>query len=298
MKKILITGKNSKVAIAVNNWLSQWPEKYDINMISLRDGTWKTHDLSKYDVIFHVAGIAHVTLDPSMEDLFYRVNRDLTIEVADKAKAAGIRQFIFMSSGIVYGDSSDVGKNLLITKNTLPNPTNFYGMSKLQAEKGLKKLEDDTFKVVIIRSPALYGIGMKSHYNNLSRYAKKYHFFPNVSNCRSMLYNKNLAEFVRLLIENEESGIFCPQNKEYTSTKGIICDIARIHNRKIKLIPIPRIVMQIGAVLFPSVRKAFGNFVYEKKMSEYRIDYRLYSYEESLMEIETCNEELIIEKLM
>ena len=296
MKKILITGKSSRVGLCVEQWLSQWPERYQTQLISMRDYTWKNTDFSRFDVVFHVSGIAHVTLDPSMESLFYRVNRDLTIETATVAKKAGVKQFIFMSSGIVYGDSSDVGVPLVIDKNTRPNPANFYGNSKLQAEEGLKKLENESFKVVIIRSPALYGIGMKSHYNNLSDFAKKHHIFPKVENQRSMLYNKNLAEFVRLMIDNEESGTFWPQNREYTSTAGIIKDVAAFHCRRMALIPMPLFVVKLGAKAVPALKKAFGNFAYDQNMSEYKQEYRLYSYEESIKEIESSDEQLFVEK--
>ena len=296
MKRILITGKSSRVGLTVEKWLSQWPERYQIEKISLKDSSWKQYDFSKIDVVFHVSGIAHVTLNPSMEEMFYRVNRDLTIETATVAKKAGVKQFIFMSSGIVYGDSSDVGVPLLIDKNTQPNPANFYGNSKLQAEEGLRKLEAEDFSVVIIRSPALYGVGMKSHYNNLSDYARTYHFFPKISNQRSMLYNKNLAEFVRLMIDNEESGTFWPQNKEYTSTAGIVKDIATYHGRKMTLIPVPMFTVRLGAKKIPVLKKAFGNFTYDQKMGEYKQEYRLFSYEDSIKEIESSEEELYVEK--
>lgn len=296
MKNILITGASSRVGICVDKWLSQWPEKYRVDKVHMSDGSWKKCDFSQYDCVFHTAGIAHVTLDPSMESLFYSVNRDLTLETAAAAKAAGVKQFIFMSSGIVYGDSSDVGVPFVITKDTKENPANFYGMSKLQAEEGLRKMEDSQFKVALIRSPALYGIGMKSHYNNLSDFARKQHIFPKVDNTRSMLYNKNLAEFVRLLIDNEESGTFWPQNKEYTSTMGIIRDVAAFHNRKMHLIPVPKFCVKLLAGKVAALRKAFGNFAYDQSLSQYKEEYRIYTYEQSIEEIESSEEALFVEK--
>jgi len=296
MKKILITGKDSCVGKTIENWLMQWPNEYCVDTLDLLDSTWRKHNFAEYDVIFHVAGIAHVTLDKKMESLFYEVNRDLTIEVANIAKKSGVKQFIFMSSGIVYGDSSNVGESLIIDFGTQPNPANFYGNSKLQAELGLLALNNEDFKVVIIRSPALYGLGMKSHYNNLSDFAKKHHFFIDVSNCRSMLYNKNLAEFVKLMIDNNEEGIFWPQNKEYTSTKKIINDIALFHNKKMFFLPCPNFLLKIGGILFPPIRKAFGSFAYDMKLSEYKENYRVYSYEESINEIESSEESLVVEK--
>lgn len=298
MKRVLITGAGSCVGMCIENWLNQWPEKYSVDSVNMKDDFWKEYDFSRYDAVYHVAGIAHVTLDPSMESLFYKVNRDLTIETAKKAKESGVKQFIFMSSGIVYGDSSHIGEEFIITKDTKPNPANFYGMSKLQAEEGIKKLEDKNFKVAIIRSPALYGLGMKSHYNNLSTFARKFPVFPNIRNTRSMLYNKNLAEFVRLLIENEETGTFWPQNAEYTCTAQIIKDIATENKKKLFLISGFGWLLKTMAKFSPTVDKAFGSFVYDMKLSEYKENYCIVNYTDSIREIEKESDSLSVEKLM
>ena len=84
MKKILITGANSYIGTSVEKWLDK--SEYVVDTVDMIDGTWKEKDFSKYDVVFHVAGIAHVSTDPNMEDLYYKVNRDLTIKTAKKAK--------------------------------------------------------------------------------------------------------------------------------------------------------------------------------------------------------------------
>ena len=106
MKRILITGKDSYIGTSFENWLMKEPDKYQVDTLDMRDESWKEQDFSAYDVVFHVAGIAHVSTDPKMQDLYYQVNRDLTIDVATKSKAEGVKQFIFMSSIIVYGDGS------------------------------------------------------------------------------------------------------------------------------------------------------------------------------------------------
>jgi UDP-glucose 4-epimerase len=150
----------------------------------MRDGSWKNHDFFQYDVVFHVAGIAHVSSDPKLEDLYYKVNRDLTVQTAAKAKAEGVSQFIFMSSIIVYGDGGT--KKVVIDSNTVPNPSNFYGDSKLQAENGIKPMQTEEFNIAIIRPPMIYGNGSKGNYPRLARLAKK-HSFP-ISQKRSTAY--------------------------------------------------------------------------------------------------------------
>jgi len=200
MKKILITGANSYIGTSLEKWLEQYPEKYSVDTIDMKDKRWKEKSFTGYDVVFHVAGIAHISTDPKMEDLYYKVNRDLAIVTAKKAKKEGVKQFIFMSSIIVYGDSSSDKR--IIDRNTIPKPSNFYGDSKLQAEKGIKPLESDEFKIVILRPPMIYGKDSKGNYPKLAKAAKKLPIFPDIDNQRSMLHIDNLCEFIKLMIDN------------------------------------------------------------------------------------------------
>lgn len=232
MKKILITGKNSYIGNEFEKWVNNYQSDYDVKKVCLKGDSWKEKDFSKYDVIFHVAGIAHVSTDQDMEGTYYKVNRDLTIECARKAKEDGVKQFIFLSSIIIYGDSSPMGKQKIIDKNTKPNPSNFYGKSKLQAEEGILPLADDSFKIVILRPPMVYGKNSKGNYLRLSKLAKAIPIFPDIDNERSMIHIENLCEFTRLMIDNEEDGIFFPQNKNYIKTSEMVELIAKIHNRR------------------------------------------------------------------
>ena len=175
MKKILITGKNSYIGTSLEEWLLKNPGNYQVDAIDTKESKWQEMDFSFYDVVFHVAGIAHVSADPKMRELYYKVNRDLTIEVAKKAKAEGVKQFIFMSSIIVYGDGAN--SESIITRSTVAMPSNFYGDSKLQAEEGIRPLESASFKIVILRPPMVYGKGSKGNYPKLAKLAQKTPFF-------------------------------------------------------------------------------------------------------------------------
>ncbi len=280
MKNILITGKNSYIGTSLENWLMREPDKYKVDTVDMKDGSWKEKDFSEYDVVFHVAGIAHVSSDPKMEDLYYKVNRDLTIETAEKAKAEGVKQFIFMSSIIVYGDSSSSKR--VIDKNTVPTPSNFYGNSKLQAEEGIRGLESDEFKIVVLRPPMIYGKGSKGNYPRLANMAKKIPVFPDIDNERSMLHIDNLCEFIKVMIDHEETGLYFPQNKEYVKTSELVKTIAEVHGKKIIMTkvfnPVLRLMFGIGIV-----NKVFGNLVYEKSMSDYdKANYRITTFRESI----------------
>jgi len=282
MKKILITGANSYIGASFEKWCSQWPDEYSVDTMDMIDGSWKQKSFAIYDVIFHVAGIAHVSSDPKMEALYYRVNRDLTIETAQKAKSEGVKQFVFMSSIIVYGDSSSINRKRIIDRSTVPQPANFYGDSKLQAEAGILVLQDDAFNVVVLRPPMIYGKGSKGNYPRLARMAQKLPVFPDVPNERSMLHIDNLCEFIRIMVENEEHGQFYPQNKEYVRTSEMVRLIAETHGKKIRLTRFFNPALKLMGKFVGQVNKAFGNLVYEKSISEYKEDYWIRDLKESI----------------
>ena len=154
MKKILITGANSYIGTSFECYLREnYPNDYVIETLDMIDVNWKNYDFSNYDTVFHVAGIAHAdvgNVSKETEKLYYQVNCDLAYETALKAKEANVKQFIYMSSIIVYGESAPYGKTKVITKDTKPSPANFYGDSKLQAEIKLSPLQDDSFNIAII----------------------------------------------------------------------------------------------------------------------------------------------------
>lgn len=290
MKKILITGANSFIGTSFENHLKNLSDDYSVDTVDMIDGTWREKDFSGYDCVYHVAGLAHSDVgkvDDERKALYYKVNTDLTVEVAKKAKAEGVGQFVFMSSAIVYGDSAPIGKTKIIDKDTPVNPANFYGDSKVQAEKGIIPLDDENFKIVILRPPMIYGKGSKGNYPMLAKIAKKLPVFPYVNNARSMLYIENLCEFVRLIITNEERGIFWPQNNEYSNTSVLVKQIAKVNGKNVILIKGFEWMLVILSKITGLVNKAFGNLCYEMSMSEYKEDYCLFSLEDSIIKTES-----------
>ena len=288
MKKVLITGANSYIGTSFENYVMQCHD-YQIDTVDMIDNTWRDKSFSEYNSVFHVAGIAHSDTGRVSEErkqFYYQINTDLTIETAKKAKADGVGQFIFMSSAIVYGDSAPIGKPKRITRDTPVAPANFYGDSKVQAENGLLKLADESFHVVILRPPMIYGKGSKGNYPQLSKFAQKLPFFPNIENERSMLYIGNLTEFVKLMIDNNESGIFYPQNAEYVATSEMVQVIAQAHGKKIRLVKGTTVPLKAMSHVTGLVNKAFGNLSYDMSMSEYKENYRKFSFEESIRQTE------------
>lgn len=292
MKKILITGANSFIGTSFEKYIKKYyPDEYQIDTLDLLDEGWKTVPFLGYDCIFHVAGMAHSdsgNISEAQANLYYAVNTDLTIETANKAKKEGARQFIYMSSAIVYGDSAPVGQRKVIKKDTPVSPANCYGDSKVQAENGILPLNGEAFKVVVLRPPMIYGTGCKGNYPLLSKLAMKMPVFPYIKNERSMLYIENLCEFVRLMVQNEEQGIFWPQNKEYTNTSEMVRDIAAVHGKHVRLIKGCTGIMKVLGKFTKLINKAFGNLVYDKSLSEYNMEYCVY---ESTTETIRCTEE-------
>jgi UDP-glucose 4-epimerase len=261
MKKVLITGANSYIGISLEKWLTKYPDKYSINRLSLRGNSWKEKEFSGYDVVFHVAGVAHIKETKENKELYYRVNRDLAYETAKKAKAGGVRQFIFLSSMSIYGIDNGV-----IDRNTLPKPNSHYGRSKIQAEKLIEPLSDDLFKVAILRPPMIYGKGCKGNYPRLSNLILKAPIFPGLDNNRSMLYIDNLSGFVKLLIDKCSGGLFFPQNKEYVNTTELARHIAKSHGKKLRVTKVFNFAIAIGLKLSETFRKVFGSLVYNKEL--------------------------------
>lgn len=295
MKRILITGTNSYIGMSFENYIKEnYADKYTVDTVDMIDGSWRDKDFSSYNTVYHVAGIAHSDngkISAEKEKLYRSVNTDLTVETAKKAKADGVTQFIFMSSAIVYGDSAPIGKNKVINTSTPVSPANCYGDSKVQAENGIRPLQDDKFKVVILRPPMIYGKGSKGNYPALSKLAKKMPVFPKVKNQRSMLYIENLCEFVRLMVENEEQGTFWPQNREYSNTSELVKLIAEVHGKKVRLIPGFGWALKIMSKVIGLANKAFGSLSYEAGMSEYvkngeTVDYRKVDLKESIRRAE------------
>lgn len=284
MKKVLVCGKNSYIGKNFISYVIDNNLDIKIDEIDMVDGTWRNNDFSKYDVVFHVAGLAHLTPNKSEWEAYYKINTNLAIETAEKAKRDGIKQFIFMSSISVYG-SGNVGENRVINWTTPMIPDNIYGDSKVQAEKGLAPLNDKSFKVVILRPPMIYGPACKGNYPRLADFAKKSLFFPDFKNERSMLYIKNLCKFVSLIIKNEDEGVFIPQNEEYVCTPNMVRKISEIAGHKIIFTKLcnPFIKILKKKVV---INKVFGNLTIEKSCSKYKEKYCYVSFDESIKETE------------
>lgn len=294
-KRVLITGANSFIGTSFENWaIKHYPAQLSISTLDMINPEWHKFDFSSFDSVFHVAGIAHADTGNVSEEIkakYYAVNTDLSIETCRKAKKDGVKQFVFMSSAIIYGESAPYGKIKRINKGTQPAPANFYGDSKWQADKGVRAEAADGFNVAVIRPPMIYGKNSKGNYPLLSKLAKILPVFPDVKNERSMLYIDNLCEFLCQLIMRGDGGIYWPQNTEYVSTSSMVRRISKEHGHKIwvsSLFNFPvwlcsKMPGKIGRL----ANKAFGSMSYEKKLSQCGFNYNVCDFSASIEHTES-----------
>lgn len=277
MKKVLITGENSYIGNSFQNWVSQYKGEYEVDTISVRDDKWKSTSFSEYDVVLHVAGIAHIKETEENKSLYYKVNRDLAIEVAKKSKKDGVNQFVFLSSMSVYGMNQGI-----ITTNTIEKPKSSYGISKFEAENEIKKLIDEKFIVSILRPPMVYGKGCKGNYVSLDKLTNKVPFFPKVENERSMIHIDNLSEFIRIIIDENIGGILYPQNKEFVCTTDMVKMISMYKNKKMYTVSGFNKIFKLLSNKINIVSKVFGDLIYEKNISDIGYNYQVVEFEQSI----------------
>lgn len=294
MKKVLITGANSYIGVSFENYVHEhYSSELSIDTVDTIDGSWREKDFSSYDVVYHVAGIAHADVGNVSDEVkaqYYAINTDLAIETAKKAKVDGVKQFVLMSSAIVYGNSAPYRKTKRITADTEPKPVNFYGDSKWQADKGVRELADDSFTVTVLRPPMIYGKNSKGNYPTLAKMAKKLPIFPDVRNERSMLYIENLCEFLSQVMIRGEGGIFWPQNAEYTRTSEMVKIIGEVSGHKVRVSKawnwVIGLASHIPGKIAGLANKAFGNMSYDQSMSTYDFNYQIVDFKTSIKKTE------------
>lgn len=257
MKKILVSGENGYIGRSFQKTISKYDENYSIDFISVRNNEWEEKDFGDYDVFLHLAGKAHVSRNKKLESEYYKINTDLTTRLAKKAKKDGVKHFIFMSSIIVYGSTHEK-----INSHTKPNPNNFYGNSKLLAEKNIIFLADDGFLVTVLRPPMIYGYKSKGNFEKLKKLAFKSPIFFQIHNSRSVLYIENLNEFIKWIIDQKKEGIFLPSDESPVSTSEIYQTLRRIKGKRTFLLPIPKLIVKI-LLLQTMFQKIFGDLYYE-----------------------------------
>lgn len=276
--KILITGKASYIGMCFEAYLAKLDCGYIVDAIDVSDETWRETSFEGYDTILHLSAIVHKKEKRVNKDLYQLINCDLAVEIAQKAKQEGVKQFIFLSSMSVYGMTTGT-----IDIDTIPMPNSLYGESKLLAEQLLRSIESDTFKVAVLRPPMVYGKGCKGNYNLLAKWARKITLFPGIENQRSMIYIENLCHFIFLIVKEQDRGIFFPQNSEYVSTVDMVKKIGIVHNKKICIEKLSALIIRKFINSEGIFSKVFGNLIYNQQISIYKnYNYNIIDFMESI----------------
>lgn len=288
MKKVMLVGIGGYIGGKFTEYIQKNYPDWQIDAVDSMNRKWADANFHGYDAVYNVSGLAHANARQGSEELYYQVNGQLPIDVAAKSKKEGVPLFVQMSSQIVYGDMSGLGKEKIITKDTVPEEPTVYGKSKMMAERGLQKLVDDKFQVAIMRPPLIYSEYARDNFPRLVNFAKKMPIFPKLENKQSMVYVDNLCELVRLVIENNKGGIYYPQQECYIETSKIVKDIANAVGNKMWQTrifnPVLRLLSKVPQLGF--IHKAFGSIAYDMNISNHFDGrYRVVSYEESIKRI-------------
>ncbi len=282
MTKILITGADSFVGTNFKRY-----SKYrNVKEISLIANKPEDINFSQFDVVLHLVAIVH-QLKRIHEKEYYKINRNLSIEVADQAKKAGVKQFIFLSTVKVYGEfNPEYGP---WNENSKCHPEDPYGKSKYEAEIELRKMDNNDFTVSIIRTPLVYGKDVRANMLSIMKLVDRMRILPfgNVSNKRSFTYTKNLIGFIDRIIEKRASGIFIAMDSEPLSTTDLTKLIAKHLNKKLILITIPQLLVNAGIKILPIVfDRLYGSFEMGNSQTLKRLDFvPQYSTEEGIKEM-------------
>lgn len=285
---ILIIGKNSYIGNHIDEWLSKYG--HQVQQLDVLTDEWKKFDYSSFDAIVHVAGIVH---RPDCRDwgLYKRVNTDMPLSIASMYKSVRAEkgltgQYVYFSTMGVY----DAGKKLepsIVDHNTpmLKDSNSMYGKSKLMAEEELIKLQDRTFSVAYVRPPSVYGKGCRGGYiTGFTKMARLLPMIPKAyeNTCQSFIYIDNLSECVRIIVENDLTGSFCPQDDEIPCASRLLEVICKGIGKKPRRSRFLGLCLRIGRFM-PWVRKAYGGIAYARELSDIPgYDYVVVPFEEGM----------------
>ncbi|UPW83711.1 NAD-dependent epimerase/dehydratase family protein [Lysinibacillus sp. Ag94] len=276
--RIFITGETGYISNRLYANLCLKQENYSINKKSIRNESLNRLDFTDMDIVIHTAALVHKKESKYSKDLYFDINVALTKELALKAKREKVKQFIFISTMAVFGNQEGC-----INSGSSIEPVTFYGQSKLVAEEAIKELEDEHFKVAIVRPPMVYGPNCPGNYTLLSKLSKKTPIFPLVENERSMIFIDNLIELIYQLIQNEESGIFHPQDPQYINTSSMVREISEVHGKSIYFSVFAGKVLKKLIGHKGLYQKVFSDLYYAKELSSYKDNsYQKYNLKQAI----------------
>ncbi|MCI2874670.1 NAD-dependent epimerase/dehydratase family protein [Staphylococcus hominis] len=281
-RNILITGKTGYIGNALEKFFIAQGDR--VERLSVRRQTWQEKDFSKFDVVIHLAALVHNNTPHARLTDYFKVNYELTKNLANLVKKAGVNKFIFLSTMSVYGEEGSLTSTVKINRYTKCNPTTYYGLTKYKAETMLEDLANNQFQVNIIRPPMVYGKNSPGNFSRLLKMSKINFIYPKISNQRSVIYIDDLVYHINQLIKYDGTTLTHPQNKDYMDTNQTLMLMRKFNDKKPYLLEISyfkflnKFLNKIGII-----RKVYGNLVYDKDIdSKYNFEDKRSNFEDTI----------------
>lgn len=281
-RNILITGKTGYIGNALEKFFIAQGDR--VERLSVRRQTWQEKDFSKFDVVIHLAALVHNNTPHARLTDYFKVNYELTKNLANLVKKAGVNKFIFLSTMSVYGKEGSLTSTVKINRYTKCNPTTYYGLTKYKAETMLEDLANNQFQVNIIRPPMVYGKNSPGNFSRLLKMSKINFIYPKISNQRSVIYIDDLVYHINQLIKYDGTTLTHPQNKDYMDTNQTLMLMRKFNDKKPYLLEISyfkflnKFLNKIGII-----RKVYGNLIYDKDIdSKYNFEDKRSNFEDTI----------------
>lgn len=279
MKRVLVVGSNSYIGCQFRSYAEAYRD-YKIDALSVRSDEWKSKPLQGYDSIVYCAALVHQKKKSHTYEEYIKINTQLPAAVAEKAKAEGVKQFLFLSTMAVYGLEGQLGRSAVIGMQTEPAPKTDYGRSKLEAEQQLAGLASDEFQVCILRPPMVYGSDCPGNYTRLKQFVLKYGVFPAIQNERSVISIENLCTVIAEELEGGRAEKYSqssccgfpkktsvrirhPQDQQYACTLSMVKAISEENGKKLHVSKLLVPIVYLAGHFIGTVHKVFGSLIYD-----------------------------------
>ena len=255
VRRLLADDQSQSIVVVVRRDDQCWPQRVFPRVTGDLEpsNNWSVA-LADVSAVVHCAARVHVMADTAADPLeeFRRVNVQGTLNLARQAAVAGVRRFVFISSIKVNGESTQPGHPF--TADDAPAPLDAYGISKREAEQGLRELSAQTgMEVVIIRPPLVYGLGVKANFAAMMRWLQRGVPLPlgGIHNQRSLVALDNLVDLIVTCITHPAAAnqTFLVSDGEDVSTTELLRRMGQAMNCPARLIPVPVSWLKLAATL-------------------------------------------------
>lgn len=264
--KLLIAGRNSYIGCHIGEFVRAQEPDSEVTYISVRNDDWKVMDLSGFDAVVFAAAIVH-RKDITDELLYHRVNAQLPYDFANKAKAEGVKRFLFLSTAGVYKSNKTLPASV-ITADTPLEPDGPYGKSKLEGERLLAKLADEDFLVSIVRPINVYGKDCPGNYMPIfKKISRLTPMLPKafVNEKQGLVHVDHLAKLCYMALKADCGGIYHAQDDAPVSSYEIMLALVKGMGKKKASLPchsLMKLFSGMGLIV-----KLFGGVGYAKELA-------------------------------